>query len=82
MEIRAKQVRIEGSSTSKNETAWLDSATILAGYAASVRVYPEYNVVLVVRDIDGRTYLTSLPSKEWKEDLKDDGYEILFEVKK
>ena len=82
MIIRASSVRLEGSEDEDGLSAWLDSDNRLYGYAASVRAYPEYHVVLVVRDLEGRTYLMSLPSEDWKKDVFDAGYEILFEVKK
>lgn len=84
MKITSNHCRLEGSSTSDKKYAFLDSQTALHGYGVGVCLFTGIgNYYLCHKKGDQyRIYIIGIPSEEWLQDLKDDGYEIIQELKR
>jgi hypothetical protein len=80
--IRASSATIEGAKPNADEMrARMDTYPALFGYAAGVRVFPESNTVVVAQK--GRDIVVfALPSQRWLDDLYDDGWKLLYEIRR
>lgn len=80
MEINSREARIEGTTVTGTERAFIDVDAILSGYVPRLRFYPETFGHFVLASRKESTiptlFLIALPSKEWEQDLIDDGYTI------
>lgn len=77
--------RIDGTSTNNTkDTPYMDVQDVLSGYAPSIRFNPEWHGCFVIArksdEKNGHLYFVMLPSKEWRQDLVDMGFEILQTV--
>jgi len=79
MKAISHAVRLEGQHERGGCYAWLDSVDVLQGFGVGVHFYPGFHHI-VIASKDGRTALIALPSKRWRQDLLDDGWDIKVEI--
>ena len=80
--ITANYVKIEGANLKSKDcnSVWMDSANLLHGYDASVRIFPQWMKVVVLKNDKDEFYVSAVPNQLWLDDLLNDGFEVLYEI--
>jgi len=81
MKILSNSARIEGNHTNNNKYPLMDTVQMLMGYGIGVRFYPDFDLgffVLARQQSDKNALcLIGVPTEEWINDLRGEGWEII-----
>ena len=80
MKVTSHSARIEGAAPNKEQAVFMDTVDCIHGYGVGVCIYPEWFYTVIAKK-DGRTAVISTPTDRWVQDLRDDGWTILQELK-
>ena len=77
MKVVSSHARLEGNHTNAGLYAFMDTVPICSGYAVAVQLYDWHPTFLCRHKDSTHLAVVSLPSDNWKQDLIDEGWEIL-----